>query len=141
MPYEVAFILKILFDKYDIYEIGLISNILIYIRKNDIINSIYRKHLMITYMEYINKIKHEKDNCNKKIKINNIRIKEINNKLIDPKILISDGPSKNTRSKKKSLNIMDNEYRKLLEEKNKLISDIDSINYKFRKYYFLKYKL
>jgi hypothetical protein len=55
MPYEVAFILRILFDKYDIYEIGLISNILIYIRKKDIIKSIYRKHLMITYNEYINK--------------------------------------------------------------------------------------
>ena len=124
---EVPFLIKKRLERQDIYEPGIVSQILRDVTRNTVKAAMSRKRLMDSYKQYRKEKKQQADSMKKKLEQNRERITEINVLLKDKKILLTDGPSSRTRSKSKSGT--SNLYRQLILEKERLINENDSITY------------
>ena len=127
---EVPFLLKKQLEKHNVYQPELVSKMLTGVLRESVKASIARKRLMDTYREYRETLKQEKESADKQIKENNKRLQEIERLLLDPKILLGDGPSRSTRGSKKINPDQISEYRRLLDERERLRRQNDSITYR-----------
>lgn len=130
---EVPFLLNKQLEKHSVYQPELVSKMLTGVLRESVRASIARKRLMDTYREYRETLKEEKKNADKQIKENNKRLHEIERLLLDPKILLGDGPSRSTRASKKKNQGQNSEYRKLLDERDRLRSQNNAITYRLSK--------
>ena len=130
---EVPFLLKKQLEKHSVYQPELVSKMLTGVPRDSVKTSIARKRLMDTYREYRETLKREKETADKQIKENNKRLQEIERLLLDPKILLGDGPSRSTRGSKKKNPGQISEYRRLLDERERLRRQNDSITYRLSK--------
>ena len=130
---EVPFLLKKQLEKHSVYQPELVSKMLTGVLRESVKASIARKRLMDTYREYRETLKQEKENADKQIKENNKRLHEIERLLLDPKILLGDGPSRSTRASKKKNPQQTSEYRRLMDERDRLRRQNDTITYRLSK--------
>jgi len=130
---EVPFLLKKQLEKHSVYQPELVSKMLTGVLRESVKASIARKRLMDTYREYRETLKQEKENADKQIKENNKRLHEIERLLLDPKILLGDGPSRSTRASKKKNPGQTSEYRRLMDERDRLRRQNDAITYRLSK--------
>jgi len=130
---EVPFLLKKQLEKHSVYQPELVSKMLTGVLRESVKASIARKRLMDTYREYRETLKQEKENADKQIKENNKRLHEIERLLLDPKILLGDGPSRSTRASKKKNTGQTSEYRRLMDERDRLRRQNYAITYRLSK--------
>ena len=116
---ELPFLLKKIFSKKGVYEPGLVDKILTNIPKKSYAESIkYRK------------IQDQLKNKNKELE----KIKE---KLQKPEIISSNGPARSTRSASKKS--QQSEYTTLNNRKNRIESEIDTLNLRLQLFEFYPY--
>ena len=127
---EVPYLLKKLFSKEGVYEPGLVDKILTNVPKKSVTKAINDKKLMAVYRKHIDDRALKKSKLETQLKEKVEELKIIQEKLEDPKIIRSNGPSRSTRSASKKS--QQSEYDTLTNKKKKIESEIDTLTLKIK---------